>query len=67
MKKIICKILGHKYQYNFGWMPNKSHCTRCGKRWKTEINPFYTGNPIEDDMHIWVEDKQKEDGKEDIS
>jgi hypothetical protein len=58
MKKLICKILGHKYQYNFAWMPNKAHCTRCGKKWKTEINPFYGGNPIEDDMHIWVEDKQ---------
>jgi hypothetical protein len=39
-------------------MPNKAYCTRCGTKWKTEINPFYGGNPIEDDMHIWVEDKQ---------
>ena len=60
MKKLICKILGHKYVYNFGWMPNKAHCDRCGKKWKSEINPFYNGNPIEDDMHIWIEDKQQD-------
>ena len=57
MKKWICKVFGHKYEYNFGWMPSKSHCSRCGRKWKSVLNPDYTGNPIQSDMHIWVEDK----------
>jgi hypothetical protein len=57
MKKLICKIFGHKYQYNFGWMPNKSSCSRCGIKWKSILNPDYNGNPIQTDMHIWVKDK----------
>lgn len=60
MKRIICKIIGHKYQYNFGWMPNKCHCKRCGKKWKTINNPEYIigkSNPLETDLCIWIEDK----------
>jgi hypothetical protein len=57
MKKWICKILGHRYQTNFGWMPSKTRCLRCGKKWKSVLNPEYNGNPIQTDMHIWVEDK----------
>lgn len=57
MKKWICKVFGHKYEYNFGWMPSKSYCSRCGGKWKSVLNPDYTGNPIQSDMHIWVEDK----------
>ena len=36
VKELICKIRGHKYSYNFGWMPTKCHCTRCGMKWKTK-------------------------------
>jgi hypothetical protein len=60
MKKWICKIFGHKYQYNFGWMPTKCVCERCGMKWKTINNPKYIvgkSNPLVTDMHIWIEDK----------
>ncbi len=33
MKKILCKIFGHKFRYNFGWMPSKAICKRCHKKW----------------------------------
>lgn len=59
IKQIICKIKGHNYSYNFGWMPSKCKCTRCGMKWKTINNPEYDpvkSNPIETDMEIWVED-----------
>ena len=39
MKKWICKIFGHKYEYNFGWAPNRCKCKRCGMSWKTINNP----------------------------
>lgn len=54
MKKLICKLIGHSFKYNFGWAPNKCHCKRCGKKWKTIKNPYYNGNPIETEMFIWV-------------
>ena len=60
MKKLICKIIGHKYSYNFGWMPNKCECKRCGLKWKTIKNPNYIpgqSNPLSEDLEIWVEDK----------
>ena len=59
MKKLICKLFGHKYSYNFGWMPNKCTCKRCGMKWKAVNNPDYGpgSNPFQVDMHIWVEDK----------
>jgi hypothetical protein len=59
MKKLICKVFGHKYSYNFGWMPNKCVCKRCGMKWKTIDNPDYIpnkSNPFETDLKIWVED-----------
>jgi hypothetical protein len=59
MKKLICKILGHQYFYNFGWMPNKCWCKRCGGKWKTVPNPNYIPgktSPLDQDLEIWVED-----------
>ena len=59
VKGLICKMRGHKYSYNFGWMPTKCHCTRCGMKWKTINNPDYIpgkSNPLEIDLYIWVED-----------
>ena len=40
-------------------MPNKCVCKRCGMKWKTINNPEYgpKSNPLETDIHIWVEDK----------
>jgi hypothetical protein len=59
IKKIICKIKGHNYSYNFGWAPTKCKCNRCGMKWRTVANPEYiTGksNPLEIDIFTWVED-----------
>ena len=62
MKKLICKLLGHRLIYNFGWMPNKCYCSLCGAKWKTIKNPDYNGNPIETAMYIWVpSEPQKEE------
>jgi hypothetical protein len=61
-KKIICKIFGHKYSYNFGWMPTKCKCERCGMKWKTVNNPEYIpgkSNILEVDLHLWVEVKDE--------
>lgn len=60
MKKWICKIIGHKYSYNFGWMPSKCVCKRCGMKWKAVKNPNYIpgeSNPFSEDIMMWVEDK----------
>ncbi len=60
VKNWICKIFGHKYSYNFGWMPSRCKCLRCGRKWKTINNPEYIAgksNPLEVDLHIWIEDK----------
>jgi len=57
LKKLICKIFGHRYEFNFGWMPSKCYCKRCGRKWKAVLNPNYTGNPIYSDMHMWQEEK----------
>lgn len=59
IKRWICSIMGHKYEYNFGWAPNKCHCTRCGQKWKTAKNPNYIpgkSSPLSEDLEIWVED-----------
>lgn len=32
IKKIICKIFGHKWVYNFNTLPNKCICTRCHQK-----------------------------------
>jgi len=29
MNKLICKAFGHKWRYNFSWMPSKCICERC--------------------------------------
>jgi|688.fasta_scaffold2131635_2 hypothetical protein len=58
MKKLICKILGHKYKYNFVSFPSKCKCTRCGKKWKSINNPKYNGKNLnEEDVYIWEEVK----------
>jgi hypothetical protein len=59
MKKLICRIFGHKYQYNFGWAPNRCKCLRCGQTWKTIKNPNYIPgktSPLSEDLEIWVEE-----------
>jgi hypothetical protein len=59
IKKLTCKIFGHRYEYNFSWAPNRCKCKRCGEKWKTVPNPNYTPgktSPLDQDLEIWVED-----------
>ena len=66
MKKLICRIFGHNYVYNFGWAPNRCKCDRCGMSWKTIKNPKYIPNktsPFEEPIEIWVEDKTNTNDK----
>lgn len=54
--KILCKLLGHKYKYNFPSFPSKCECKRCGKKWKSINNPKYNGsNLMEEGLYIWEE------------
>ncbi len=59
LNSAICKVIGHKFKYNFTWMPSKCYCERCGKRWKSIKNPNYKGNIVEEDIFMWVEDKEE--------
>ncbi len=62
MKKLICRLFGHKYEYNFGWMPNRCVCKRCGMKWKTINNPDYIpgqSHPFFTEINIWVEDNEE--------
>lgn len=56
MKKLICKIIGHKYKYNFVSFPSKCSCTRCGDKWKTINNPEYVGD-LKEPIFIWIKDE----------
>ena len=38
MKKILCKILGHQFRYNFPSLPNKCICARCHKKWVADYS-----------------------------
>ncbi len=40
MKQLLCKILGHKWLYNFMSMPNKRICSRCYKKEKWKNIPY---------------------------
>jgi len=59
MKQIICKLFGHKYKYNFKWMPSKCFCKRCGKIWITIDNPDYNfkSDILKTPLKIWIEVK----------
>lgn len=41
MKKLICKLFGHSYLYNFKTLPDKCICSRCKTKWYV---PRYTIN-----------------------
>jgi len=47
-----CWLLGHKWDYNFVWMPSKRMCKRCDKKEKQVINQPH-GHPK--DLHKWVD------------
>lgn len=48
---IWCRFWGHKWEYNFTWMPNKRTCRRCGLKEKGEIKEIF--HPIYDDPMEW--------------
>lgn len=53
MKKIICKLLGHHFEYNHPSQATRCFCKRCGVKFKIAYNkppvhPF--------DLCYWVED-----------
>ena len=50
--KLICRLFGHKWKYNFTLIPNKRICKRCGEK---EIGKFNINfhNPLNDDLFIW--------------
>ena len=47
-----CWFLGHKWDYNFVWMPSKRTCKRCRKKQKMVENKPH-GHPK--DLHKWVD------------
>lgn len=56
MKRLICKLFGHKYKYNFPKIPTKCECKRCGKKWHTVKNPNYNyKNIFKEPIFIWEE------------
>ena len=38
MKKILCKVFGHRYRYNSTTLPNKCICARCHKKWTADYS-----------------------------
>lgn len=53
MRKLLCKIFGHRVKYNFTYMPSKAICERCHKKW------IATGSL----MNIWKEVEAFENDK----
>ena len=39
--RLICKIFGHDWRYNFKWMPNKRICVRCKKKQTFNLVELY--------------------------
>jgi len=50
--KFFCWLWGHKWSYNFGWLPNKRTCNRCGEKEVGKFNPNFK-HPLKDDIFIW--------------
>jgi len=44
MNKIICRIFGHKWKYNFPSQPNKAICCRCKIKAKLNLRTLEWGN-----------------------
>ena len=40
IKKLICKILGHKWKYNFPNTANKAICSKCKVKLQWNFNPY---------------------------
>jgi len=50
-----CRIFGHKWKYNFVWMPNKRTCKRCGYAEKGTLNTSKKDfHPLKDELMIWT-------------
>ena len=37
MKKILCKLFGHKFLHNFRSIPNKMICVRCREKYRLNL------------------------------
>jgi len=58
MKKLVCKIIGHKYSYDSKSQPTRCKCKRCDKKWMTVKNPKYDyTNIFKKPIFIWREIK----------
>ena len=52
MKKLLCKIFGHKYEDNHTSQPTRLWCNRCDKKWEYSIN---TKSCHPNELIQWVE------------
>ena len=37
MNKLLCKLFGHKWRYNFLTLPNKCICSRCKRKEQLDL------------------------------
>ena len=51
MKRLICRLIGHKPRYNFHYLPSKCICSRCHRKW---VATFPHGHMIDGDS-AWEE------------
>jgi hypothetical protein len=50
---LVCWLLGHKWRYNFVWMPNKRTCVRCGRKEKGILKKGIL-HPLKEDPMKWI-------------
>jgi len=56
MKKLLCKLFGHRWRYNFPFQANKAICARCHKRMKLVFKDVEAcGNGIYIHPYGWEE------------
>ena len=44
MKKLVCRLFGHRWRYNFPSQPNKAICKRCHRRERMIFNEQLCGS-----------------------
>lgn len=58
MKKLICRLLGHDYRYNFPSIPNKCICYRCSAKFEfglkslewSSVNEFFSDRRTDEEL-----------------
>jgi len=54
MKKFICKLIGHKFEYDHPSQATRCKCLRCGKKWVVQFRK----PPVHPrDLAYWEEEK----------